>query len=130
MLQTSVARQSAGTGTIWVTWVDSPRKSPDLTPHIDRRSDIAPRKTESACVMYLPFDTEFLAGQAYLEMPVGYSLDFDAFRRVLQLGEELPPAFIDAGRIFEVAGVEFGDVVGVVAGQKAAVLALGHDHRG
>ncbi len=54
----------------------------------------------------------------------------DAVGLVLELREELPPALIDAGRVFEVTRVEFGDVIGVVAGQEAALLALGHDHWG
>ena len=45
---------------------------------------------------------------------------FDACRLVMELGEERLPALVDAGRVFEIARVKLGDVIGVMAGQKAA----------
>ena len=45
---------------------------------------------------------------------------------VAQLGEEALPALIDAGVVLEVAGVQLGDVLGVLAGQEGGLIEWRH----
>jgi len=55
-----------------------------------------------------------------------FELLLDRLGLIAELGKEMLPALVDARRIFDIAGVELGDVLGVLAGQEAQLIGLCH----